>query len=252
MAHPTATRSDESRPWLSVAAPCYNEAEGIAAVVAEWDAVLTTAPQTTEIVLCNDGSTDGTAAVLAELGPRYPRLRVVSNPTTGGDGRALASAIAATRGTYVATIDSDGQFDVADALALAGELEREKYDGVTGWRRGKKDSAFRVLADRGMNLLVRAMFGVHLRDTNCALKVVRGELLRGLPIEARGYPTPTEICIRLVARGYRLGERGVTHRERAAGFSKLHPWRTAWSFFRFLLYLRRKLKLHRAGIIVAP
>ena len=252
MAHPTATRSDESRPWLSVAAPCYNEAEGIAAVLAEWDAVLTTAPQATEIVLCNDGSTDGTAAVLAELGPRYPRLRVVSNPTNGGYGRALASAIAATRGTYVATIDSDGQFDVADALALAGELEREGYDGVTGWRRGKKDSAFRVLADRGMNLLVRAMFGVHLRDTNCALKVVRGELLRGLPIEARGYPTPTEICIRLVARGYRLGERGVTHRERAAGFSKLHPWRTAWSFFRFLLYLRRKLKLHRAGIIVAP
>ena len=96
------------------------------------------------------------------------------------------------------------------------------------------------------------MFGARLRDTNCAIKVVKGDLLRGLRIEARGYPTPTEICLRLAARGCRLGERGVTHRERAAGFSKLHPLRTAWSFLRFLLYLRRKLKLHRAGIIVEP
>lgn len=246
------TGNDDPPPWLSVAAPCYNEADGIAGVVAEWDAVLAAVPQPSEIVLCNDGSTDGTADVLAGLTARYPRLRVVSNPTNGGYGRALASAIAATRGTYVATIDSDGQFDLADAVDLVRELERGGYDGVTGWRMGKKDSALRVFADRCMNRMVRAMFGIDLRDTNCALKVVRGEVLRGLPIEARGYPTPTEICVRLVARGYRLGERGVQHRERTAGASKLHPARTAWSFFRFLVYLRRKLKLHRAGIIVAP
>jgi dolichol-phosphate mannosyltransferase len=246
------TGNDDPRPWLSVAAPCYNEADGIAGVVADWDTVLAAVPQPSEIVLCNDGSTDGTADVLAGLSARYPRLRVVSNPTNGGYGRALASAIAATRGTYVATIDSDGQFDLADAVDLVRELERGGYDGVTGWRMGKKDSALRVFADRCMNLLVRAMFGVGLRDTNCALKVIRGDVLRGLPIEARGYPTPTEICVRLVARGCRLGEHGVRHLERTAGASKLHPVRTAWTFFRFLVYLRRKLKLHRAGIIVAP
>lgn len=242
----------DARPWLSIAAPCFNEAEGIADVVAEWDAILAGVPEPTEIVLCNDGSTDGTADVLAALTARHPRLRVVTNATNGGYGRALSSAIAATRGTWVATIDSDGQFDVADAVTLAREVERSGEDGITGFRRGKKDSPLRVAADRCMNLLVRSMFGLRLRDTNCALKVVRGDVLRGLPIEARGYPTPTEICVRLVARGHRLGERGVEHRERTAGFSKLHPFRTAWSFFRFLFYLRRKLKLHRAGIIVAP
>ena len=73
-ANPAVTGNDDARPWLSVAAPCYNEAEGIADVVAEWNAVLDTVPQATEIVLCNDGSTDGTAAVLAELTARYPRL----------------------------------------------------------------------------------------------------------------------------------------------------------------------------------
>jgi dolichol-phosphate mannosyltransferase len=239
-------------PRLSVAAPCYNEAEGIEQVVAEWDAVLARVPQPTEIVLCNDGSTDGTRGLLDRLCTRYPRLRVVHNETNGGYGRALGCAIAATRGEYVATIDSDGQFDVADALELLGEVERGGYDAVTGWRMGKKDAAVRVLADRGVSLIVRTMFGVRLRDTNCALKVVRGDVLRALRIEARGYPTPTEICVRLAARGHRIGEQGVQHRERTAGASKLHPFRTAWSFFRFLVYLRHKLKLHRAGIIVEP
>ena len=244
--------NDPSVPLLSVAAPCFNEAEGIESVVADWDAVLARVPEPTEIVLCNDGSTDGTAGVLERLLARFPRLRVVHNPTNGGYGRALWSAIAATRGEYVATIDSDGQFDLADAVDLLAALERDGLDAITGFRKAKEDSAVRVLADRGLNLIVRVMFRVRLRDTNCALKVVRGDVLRGLRIEARGYPTPTEICLRLTARGYRVGERGVTHRERTAGMSKLHPLRTAWSFFRFLLYLRHKLKLHHAGIIVEP
>jgi glycosyltransferase involved in cell wall biosynthesis len=237
---------------LSVAAPCYNEAEGIEAVLAEWDAALAGRPETAEIVLCNDGSTDGTGEVLERLRSRYPRLRIVHNATNGGYGRALASAIAATQGEYVVTIDSDGQFDLADAFDLLAELERGDYDGVNGWRMGKKDSVLRVHADRCMNLLVRVLFGVRLRDTNCAVKVVKGDVLRALRIEARGYPAPTEICLRLTASGYRLGEHGVTHRERAAGASKLHPWRTAWGFVRFLLYLRCKLKLHRGGIILEP
>jgi dolichol-phosphate mannosyltransferase len=248
---PAAPDADRT-PRLSVAAPCYNEAEGIERVVAEWDAVLATQPDATEIVLCNDGSTDGTGEVLERLQARHPRLRVVHNATNGGYGRALASAIAATRGEYVVTIDSDGQFDLADAFRLRAELERGGYDAVSGWRMGKKDSTVRVLADRFMNLLVRALFGVRLRDTNCAIKVVKGDVLRGLRIEARGYPTPTEICLRLAARGCRLGECGVTHRERVAGVSKLHPWQTAWDFVRFLFYLRHKLKLQRARIILDP
>ena len=240
----------DPRPRLSVAAPCYNEAEGIEAVVSEWDAVLATMAQPSEIVLCNDGSTDGTTEVLERLHARFPRLRVVHNANNSGYGRALSCAIAATRGDYIVTIDSDGQFDLTDAFRLLSELESGGYDGVTGWRRRKKDSLVRVLADRSMNLIVRTLFGTRLRDTNCAIKVVKGDLLRALHVEARGYPTPTEICLRLAARGARLGEQDVTHRERAAGMSKLHPFRTAWSFLRFLLYLRCKLQLYRAGILV--
>ncbi len=237
---------------LSVAAPCFNEEESITAVVQEWEQFLSRLPFHSEIVLCNDGSTDGTARILDELKRAHPRLRVVSFEINGGYGRALSAAIDATRGEYVVTIDSDGQFDLSDVTALLAELDEGEYDCVTGYRMAKQDSLFRVLADRGLNKLVRLMFGVRLRDTNCAIKVARGDVLRGLRIEARGYPTPTEICVRLAAQGCHLGELGVTHREREAGASKLHPFRTAWSMFRFLLYLRRKLKLHADGIIVEP
>jgi glycosyltransferase involved in cell wall biosynthesis len=237
---------------LSVAAPCFNEAESIEAVVATWDGILSAAPLSSEIVLCNDGSTDGSAAVLEQLGRRFPRLRVVSFEKNGGYGRALSAAIDATQGEFVATIDSDGQFDLADALVLLAELQARGFDCVTGYRLGKKDNLFRVGMDRGLNLLVRSMFGLRLRDTNCALKVAKGSVLRGLRIEARGYPTPTEIVVRLAARGFRVGEKGVAHLPRAGGASKLHPWRTAWSMFRFLFYLRGKLKLFRDRIIVEP
>src|SRR5262249_10896181 len=125
---------------LSVAAPCYNEEQAIGAVVAEWDAILAQIPRSSEIVLCNDGSTDGTAATLAALQQRFPRLRVVSFERNGGYGRALSAAIDATQGEYVITIDSDGQFDLRDAMGLLGELEDGDYDCVTGFRRGKQDS----------------------------------------------------------------------------------------------------------------
>ncbi len=244
--------SDDAAPRLSVAAPCYNEEEAITEVVEEWNGILDHFPYPTEIVLCNDGSTDNTRNVLKELQVRFRRVRVVDFEKNGGYGRALSAAIDATRGEYVVTIDSDGQFDLSDAMALLAELEEGEYHCVTGYRRAKQDSFFRVIADRGLNKLVRLMFGVRLRDTNCALKVAQGDVLRGLNIEARGYPTPTEICVRLHALGMHMGEEGVTHRERAAGASKLHPFRTAWAMFRFLLYLRRKIALNKARILLEP
>jgi dolichol-phosphate mannosyltransferase len=237
---------------LSVVAPCYDEAEGIEEVVRRWDSLLAAQPFASEIVLCDDGSSDATPVILKRLQDELPRLRVVRFEVNGGYGRALSAAIGASRGDVVVTLDSDGQFDLADGLDLMRRLEREGLDCVTGYRRRKADTLVRVAADRGLNRLVRRLFDVDLRDTNCALKAVRGELLRGLRIEARGYPTPTEIVVRLAASGASIGEAPVEHHARVAGQSKLHPFRTAWSMARFLFYLRSRLRLYRDRIIVAP
>lgn len=217
-----------------------------------WDSVLDGAPFASEIVICNDGSTDDTAKVLEELQRSIPRLRVVHFAKNGGYGRALSAAIAATRGEYVATLDSDGQFDPGDALILLKQLEDEGLDAVNGYRVQKKDTPLRVVADRGLNRLVRSLFSVDFRDTNCALKVVKGELLRETRIEARGYPTPTELVLRLEASGARVGEAPVQHEERMEGTSKLRPFRTAWEMLRFLLYLRARIALFQGKVLVEP
>ncbi len=232
-------------------APVFNEAEGIERVVRHWRAVLDGAGIAAEIVLTDDGSTDGTGTVLARLTGEGLGLRVLTHAPNHGYGFALGKAIEAARGEWVVTLDSDGQFDLADALPMLARCRAEGLDFVTGYRRAKHDGLVRVAADRGLNLLVRRMFGLDLRDTNCALKVIRGDFARSLRVEARGYPTPTEITVKLLAMGARTAEMPVSHGERLAGASKLKVLATSADMARFLLYLRWKIRLHRAGVIQA-
>lgn len=234
---------------LSVVAPVYNEADGIERVVRYWAGVLATSGLPWEIVLANDGSTDRTLEILERLTHEISTLRFVSYTPNRGYGYALQRAIRATTGKLVVTLDSDGQFDLADYARLLNIYREKDLDFVTGYRIKKKDSFLRVFADRGLNWIVRTMFHVNLRDTNCALKLIRGDLARDLHIEARGYPTPTEITVKLITLGAKTGEEGVTHSDRIAGQSHLRVLRTSISMFRFLFYLRKKIKLYRAGVL---
>jgi glycosyltransferase involved in cell wall biosynthesis len=174
---------------------------------------------------------------------------VVDYEPNRGYGYALSQAMARADGEHVVTIDSDGQFDAAEYRLLLAELRRGGYDLVTGYRKGKRDTFVRVVADRGLNVLVRLVFGLRLRDTNCALKLLRRDVAQAIEVEARGYPTPTEILVKADTLGYRIGEVGITHMERLAGQSKLKTFRTAWQMGWFLVYLKLKQVLYRARIV---
>ena len=229
-------------------APVYNEAEGIEEIIRSWVKVLSSGTQSWEIVVTDDGSTDQTKSILERLASEFPGFRFVSYSPNRGYGSALKAAIYATMGNWVVTLDSDGQFNLSDYESLFKVQQQSDLDFVTGYRLRKKDSWIRVLADRSLNKLVRGMFRVPFRDTNCAMKLIRGDLARGLNIESNGYPTPTEITIKLYVLGARSGETGVKHLERIAGQSKLRILRTSIAMSRFLWYLRKKVKLYRAGV----
>jgi len=235
--------------FLSVVAPVYNEEENIENVLRYWNDVLGAADFESEIVLTNDGSTDNTAGILASLQEEFPRLRVTSFEQNRGYGRALTSSIQASRGEWVVTLDSDGQFDLKEYKGLLEKALSEGLDGVTGYRKKKEDTPFRVFADRVLNLIVRTMFGVRFRDTNCAMKLIRGEFIRRVNIEARGYPAPTELTIKLCKLGARIGEMGITHMERQGGLSKLNPLGVSINFLKFLFYLRLRIYLYDKSII---
>lgn len=235
--------------FLSLVAPAYNEDASIEAVIRGWQEVLSNQDYSTEIVICNDGSTDRTVEILEGLKSEYPNLRVVHSSRNKGYGDALSRAIQASRGDYVVTIDSDGQFDLRDYPRLLDMCMTCGYEAVTGYRMGKKDTFIRVLADRFLNLIMRLFFGMRFNDTNCALKVFRGDLIRGIEIEARSYPTPTEIMIKIDDLGVRMGEIGIQHRERMAGKSHLKVVRSSFSMGLFLIYLGCKKLLKRLHII---
>ncbi|HET6268084.1 MAG TPA: glycosyltransferase family 2 protein [Acidobacteriota bacterium] len=234
---------------LSVVAPVYNEAEGIEGIIRSWVNILSSGTQSWEIVVTDDGSTDQTRSILERLASEFPGFRFVGYSPNRGYGYALKTAIYATKGDWVVTLDSDGQFDLSDSESLFKVQQQSGLDFVTGYRLRKKDSFVRVFADRTLNKMVRAMFHVPFRDTNCAMKLIRGDLARQLNIESNGYPTPTEITIKLFVLGARSGETGVKHLERLAGQSKLRILRTSMAMSRFLWYLRKKVKLYRAGVV---
>ena len=235
--------------FLSVVAPAYNEEENIESVVRDWQQVLDGCEYAGEIVIANDGSTDKTQEILDRLAKEYSNLRVVHSRENGGYGDALLKAIKASTGEYVVTLDSDGQFELSDHGGLLEHCRRKECDGVTGYRMGKKDAFLRVLADRALNVIVRVLFGLKYKDTNCALKLFKGELIRKMKIEARAYPTPTEILLRLHEQGAMIGEVGIEHRERQGGQSHLKLVRTGLDMFLFLLYMRWKIFLKRRRII---
>jgi glycosyltransferase involved in cell wall biosynthesis len=234
--------------FLSIAAPAYNERENIEHVIADWQSVFARDGIQGEVVIGDDGSTDGTKDVLRELQSRFDNLVVVDHPVNQGYGCALSSAIARSKGEYVLTIDSDGQFDAGEYTLLLAEMEK-RYDVVTGYRHRKQDNLLRVIADRVLNLIIRVLFRLPLRDTNCALKLFKGDVARQLAIEAQGYPTPTELLVRAQTLGYRIGETGITHLERAGGTSKLKAFRTSWHMLLFLAYLKYKQVLFKMKVI---
>ena len=239
-----------SEPLLSLCAPAYNESEGIASVITTWEEVLARLGVAAEIVITNDGSTDNTLQILRQLQQQFANLVVVDQQPNAGYGRAMANAIAHSRGQQVLTLDSDGQFDPGEYPRLLAKLN-EGYDVITGYRIRKQDKPARVIADRTLNLIVRVMFGLALHDTNCALKLLQGDVARSIPIEARGFPTPTEMLVKARALGYRIDEIGITHYPRLAGESKLKVVRTGWRFLLFLVYLKLKVTLYRWRVINA-
>ena len=233
---------------ISVVMPAYNEEETIEKTVRLCFEVLSEFPGNHEVVVTNDGSKDGTGEVLERLCQEYPMLIVAQNNPNQGYGAALTKAMECSSGDVVASIDSDGQFDIRELGRLLNGFDGAT-DILTGYREAKQDSFVKVYGDRVMNFIIRLMFGVGFRDTNCAFKLYRGDVIRTMNLEARGFQIPTEIILKADVLKMRIKELPVSHRQRDGGQSALAPFKTAVSMLVFLLYLRFKISLYRRNII---
>ena len=202
---------------LSVVLPAHNEVGNLVPVI---DRALTVLPELFdryEIVVVDDGSTDGTADLADRIVAEHPCVRVIHHQVNRGYGAALVSGFGATHGDYVMFMDADQQFDIAD-LALLAPLIGE-YDIVAGYRLQRQDAAYRRVYAEIFRLAMWVLFGVALRDIDCAFKVIRGDLLRSLTLTSPGALINTEIMAKAAHAGATWIEVGVNHYPRASGQS---------------------------------
>lgn len=201
---------------LSLVIPVYNEADSLAPLVAEIDEALAAYATPHEIVFVDDGSTDGSFAVLKELAEARDDVRVVKLRRNFGKAAALSHGFAAARGDLLVTMDGDRQDDPAEIPNLVAPLT-DGYDLVSGWKQRRQDPLNKTLPSRFFNWTVRRASGIPLHDFNCGLKSYRrdvvdtisvyGELHRYIPVVA-------------AQAGFRVTEVKVSHRRRTAGRSK--------------------------------
>jgi dolichol-phosphate mannosyltransferase len=202
-------------PFFSVVVPFYNEAENLPRLIREIDAMLRVLEKPAEIILVNDGSTDGFTRQPAS--PAFA-IRWLDLSVNSGQSAAMYYGMQAARGDFIILLDADLQNDPMDAPLLYRKLTEEGLDMVTGVRRDRHDTWVRRISSRVANAVRGALLQDHTSDTGCTLKIVRREAAQRLPAwngMHRFMPALT------LAAGYRIGELPVSHRARHAGVSKV-------------------------------
>jgi len=202
---------------LSLVLPAHNEAENIEAVVRRALDVLPRVVRDVEIIVVNDGSRDETGAIIDRLASEHQEVHAVHHPVNRGYGAALTSGFRAATGDSIMFMDSDRQFDIADINALLPYVPY--YDIVAGYRIQRRDPFYRRLYGKLFGIVVLILFRVHLRDTDCAFKIYRADLLNTIELTTPGALINTEMLARSKRRGATIVEVGVNHYPRYAGES---------------------------------
>ena len=215
---------------LSVVVPVYNEEVTLEPLVHEIRSALEPLGKSYEMILVDDGSTDGTFALLTRLHRIEPRLKVLRFKRNFGQTAAVAAGFAHAQGNVVIAMDGDGQNDPKDIPALLEKLE-EGFDLVGGWRSPRQDPFWsRQLPSLMANRLISWMTQVKMHDYGCTLKALRREIAKELKLYGEMHRFIPAIAYE---RGARITEIKVHHRARQGGQSKYGIART----FRVILDL---------------
>jgi glycosyltransferase involved in cell wall biosynthesis len=200
---------------LSIVLPCFDEQDNVATAVREATAAAELVADAHEVIVVDDGSSDGTLdAALAEA-VLDPRVQVVVHEHNRGYGAALRSGMGAARYEWVFLTDADLQFDLRD-LRLFVPLTAS-HDLLMGFRMRRRDPWHRRVNARAWNWLVRQTLHVPVGDVDCAFKLIRRDVVERLTLTSDGATISPELVAKADHAGARICELGVHHRPRVAG-----------------------------------
>jgi len=232
--------SPPSSVEISAVMPAFNEEGNLEQSVGRMAAALADQARAFEVIVVDDGSQDGTAALLARLKAIHPSLRVVRHPVNRGYGAALRSGFAAARYPWIFLMDADNQFDPADvAVLLAAAADA---DIVAGYRKRRRDPLPRRLNAWAFFTLVTILFGRLARDVNCAFKLIRSDLLARMELHSEGALINTEVFVLARQLHARVVEVPVQHYPRTSGRQTGANLRVVFRAFSELLAFKAEMR----------
>ncbi len=239
------------RPHLTFFFPAYNEEANVERTVERALADIGPLVPSLEVVIVDDGSTDRTPELADALATAHPEVRVVHQANRGSGG-ALQAGFAAASGSLISFSDGDLQFDLKEMERLLTRLEdpaRKPVDVVIGYRIKRRDPAHRIFIAKTYNAIVSVLFGLRVRDIDCAMKLFRREVFDGLRLDADSPFLSAELLIKLRARGERIAQVGVNHYPRTAGENTGASFRKILRTFRDIGKLRLALWFRRREVL---
>ncbi|MGZ4174542.1 MAG: glycosyltransferase family 2 protein [Solirubrobacteraceae bacterium] len=200
---------------LSILMPVYNEIERVERAIAE--VLETELPSDFELIIVDDGSTDGTRELLRN-GAWDDRVRLLEHEVNEGKGAAVRTALTHARGEFSAIFDADLEYDPSDLGLLMPPLLDGRANasfGVRAFDGYTSHSFLFVLGNKGVTLACNILFNVYLHDIMTCHKMIRTDIFRALPLRSPGFAIEPEITARLVQHGERIYEVPVHYRARA-------------------------------------
>jgi glycosyltransferase involved in cell wall biosynthesis len=229
--------TESNPPLVTIIVPVFNEAGTVAAVIERLLAIDFPAPK--EIIIINDGSTDGTRAALERM-PPTPHVQVIHSDRNRGKGHAVRLGLARARGSVLVIQDADLELDPAQLPDLVTPVLRGDADVVYGSRFLMPVTApfMTIAGNRLLTGVTNLLFGSSLTDMETCYKVIKGEVARGLALSADRFEIEPEITGRLLLGGHRIVERPVRFDARSRTAGKKMRWRDGWMALRVLLAQR--------------
>jgi glycosyltransferase involved in cell wall biosynthesis len=195
--------------------PAHNEEEAIATTVKEVIGTLSAWMLDFEVIVVDDGSQDHTGVILDTMATTHPCLKVIHHSVNQGYGAALVSGFEAVTKDLAFFMDSDGQFDIHDLEQFFPLIE--EYNAVLGYRVDRQDVWMRKVNAWGWKMLVGIVFGIHVRDVDCAFKLYPANFFHEYKLETRGAMINTEILHKFTRAGNTYTQVGVRHMPRQGG-----------------------------------